>query len=171
MDLNLDINSYGGSSSPGDHIPTVPVAHAGTIREQLVEDLTSEQQRLKNPLAGGSSIMLDILCNIRDAMELLQNGMLSSMEYNTASMVAAKHHARKMVLNHSTQSPQAELKEQVLNSKFNDPGAFGDMPESAMCLFYENRKLQGDIRLKPGPVRQEIFSGLAPGKGMKFVSN
>ena len=151
--------------------PTVPVVHTGTIREQLVEDLTSEQQKLETPLAGGSSIMLDILCNIRDAMELLQNGMLSSMEYNTASIVAAKHHACKMVLNHSTQSPQAELKEQVLNSKFNDPGAFGDMPESAMCLFYENRKLQGDIRLKPGPVRQEIFSGPAPGNGKKFALN
>ena len=97
--------------------------------------------------------------------------MLSSMEYNTASMVAAKHHARKMVLNHSTQSFQAEIKEQVINSKYNDPGAFGEMPDSAFCLFYENRRLQGDIRLKLGPVRQEIFSGPAPGKGKKFASN
>ena len=135
MDYKLDISSYGGSSSPGDRIPTVPVAHSGTIREQLVEDLTSEQHRLKNPSEEGSSIMLDLLCNIRDAMELLQSGLLSSMEYNSASIVAAKNHGRKMVLNHSTQTHQAELKEKVINSRFNDPGLFGDMPELAMCLF------------------------------------
>ena len=85
-------------------------------------------------------------------MELIKNGLLSSMEYNAATMVASKHHARKMVLNHSMQSPLAELKEQVENSRYNDPGAFGEMPNSAFCLFYENKKVQGDIRLNP--VRQ-----------------
>ena len=158
MDLNLDIGSYGGSSSPGDRTPSVPQAHAGTIREQLVEDLTSDPD---------SSILLDILIHVRDAMELIKNGLFSSMEYNAATMVASKHHARKVVLNHSTQSRLADLKEQVESSKYNDPGAFGDMPFSAHSLFWHLKKEQGDIRLKTGPVRQEIFSGLVPGKGNK----
>ena len=82
-------------------------------------------------------ILMDMLINIRDAMELVKNGLLSSMEYNAATMVASKRHARKVVLNHSTQSPLADLKEQVENSKYNDPGAFGEMPQSAYCFFYE----------------------------------
>merc|ERR1712121_145388 len=54
MDFNLDITSYGGSSSPGDRIPTVPVAHSGTIRDQLVEDLTSDQHSFSDPSKEGT---------------------------------------------------------------------------------------------------------------------
>ena len=52
-----------------------------------------------------------------------------------------------------------------MNSRYNDPGLFGDMPESALGHFFENRKLHGDIKLKLGPIRQEIVSGPAPKKG------
>ena len=99
-------------------------------------------------------------------MELVNNGLFSSMEYNAATMVASKHHARRVVFNHSTQSKVADLKDQVENSKYNDPGAFGEMLFSAHCLFW-HLKEQGDIRLKAGPVRQEVFSGPATGRGKK----
>ena len=104
-------------------------------------------------------------------MELVNNGLFSSMEYNAATMVASKHHARKVVLNHSTQSRDADLKEQVENSKYNDPGAFGEMPRSAHCLYWFLRKDVGNIHLRAGPVRQEIVSGPAPGKGKKKTFN
>ena len=159
MDLNVDLTSNGGSSSPGERTPSAPQAHPGTIREQLIDDLALD-----------SSVLMDTLTRARDAMEMVNNGLFSSMEYNAATMVASKHHARRVVLNHSTQSKDADLKDQVENSKYNDPGAFGEMPFSAHCLFLYLKKQQGDIHLKAGPVRQEIFSGPAPGKGKKKTS-
>ena len=60
-----------------------------------------------------SSILIDILSRAGDAMEMVKSGLFSSIEYNAATMVASKHHARKVVLNHSTQSRIADLKEQV----------------------------------------------------------
>ena len=64
-----------------------------------------------------------------------------------------------------------DLKDQVKNSKSNDPGAFGEMPFSAHCLFWYLKKEQGNIHLKMGPVRQEIVSGPAPSKGKMNTFN
>ena len=55
-------------------------------------------------------MLVDTLIRARDAMELVNNGLFSSMEYNAATMVASKHHARSLVLNHSTHSKDADLK-------------------------------------------------------------
>merc|ERR1712033_91986 len=55
-------------------------------------------------------------------MELIKKGLLSSMEYKTTTIVASKHHGRKVVLNHYIQSPRAKLKEQVENSGYGYPG-------------------------------------------------
>ena len=106
IDLNVDLTSYGGTTSPGERTPSVPIEHPGTIREQLIHDLASE-----------SSVLVNTLIRARDAMELVINGLFLSMEYNAATMVASKHHARRVVLNHSTQSKNADLKDQVPNSK------------------------------------------------------
>ena len=93
------------------------------------------------------------------------------MEYNAATMVASKHHARKVVLNHSTQSPLADLKEQVENSRYNTPEHLEKCLNRRIAFSMNLKGSRGTIRLKTGPVRQEIFSGPAPGKGKKFVSN
>ena len=85
-------------------------------------------------------MLVNTLIRARDAMELVNNGLFSSMEYNAAIMIASKHHARRVVLNHSTHSKDADLKDQVDNSKYNDPGAFGEMPISAHCLFWHLKK-------------------------------
>ena len=90
MDKKVDFSSYGGTSSPGQRTPADPQNHNATIREQLVDDLSNSE----------SSVLIDTLIRARDAMELVNNGLFSSMEYNAATMVASKHHARKVVLNH-----------------------------------------------------------------------
>ena len=51
-------------------------------------------------------------------MELVNNGLFSSMEYNAATMVASKHHARSLVLNHSTHSKDADLKIKLITQYF-----------------------------------------------------
>ena len=112
-------------------------------------------------------MLIDILGRDRDAMELINNGLSSSMEYNAATMVASKHHGRKVVLNHCTQSKEADHKEQLENTKYNDEGLFGEMPLSSHCLYWLQRKDVGHVYIKAGPVRQEISSGPPPGKGKK----
>ena len=96
MDRNVDLTTYNGTDSLGDCLPIDPQPHQGTVREQLIDDLTSggldDHQ--------GPTVFVDILTRFRDAMELVTNGLFSSMEYNAATLVASKHHARKVVLNH-----------------------------------------------------------------------
>ena len=46
----------------------------------------------------------------RDAMELVNYGLFLSMAYNAATVVASIHHARSLVLIHSTHSKDADLK-------------------------------------------------------------
>ena len=105
-------------------------------------------------------------------MDLVTNGLFSSMEYNASTMVASKHHARSVVLNHSTEQAKADLKDQVENSKYNDPGTFGEMPDSAHCLFWHLKRERGDIRVKPGPIQPEVNPGPGPGnKGKKNRAN
>ena len=106
-----------------------------------------------------------MLGRARDAMELINNGLYSSMEYNAATMVASKHHDRKVVLNHCSQSKEADHIDQMENTKYNDGELFGEMPFSAHHLYWLQRKEVGHIYIKAGPVRKEIYSGPPPGKG------
>ena len=112
-------------------------------------------------------MLIDTLGRARDAMELINNGLFSSMEYNAATMVASKHHGRKVVLNHCTQSKEADHIDQLENTKYNDEWLFGEMPLSAHCLYWLQRKEVGHVYIKAGPVRQEIYSGPPPGKSKK----
>ena len=67
------------------------------------------------------------------------------MEYNTTTLVASKHHGRKVVLNHSIQSPRAKLKEQVENSGYGYPGILIDLSLSSSILYWHNEEKQGSI--------------------------
>ena len=101
----------------------------------------------------------------QDAMELINNGLYSSMEYNAATMVASKHHGHRVVLNHCSQSREADHINQLRNTKYNDEGLFGEMPLSAHHLYWIQRKEVGHVYIKAGPVRKEIYSGPPPVKG------
>ena len=125
MDKKVDLSSYVGSS-PGEHTPADPQPHNITVRQQLLNDLS-------NP---DSSVLIDTLGRARDAMELINNGLFSSMEYNAATMVASKHHGRKVVLNHCNQSKESDHIEQLENTKYNDEALFGEMPLSSHCLYW-----------------------------------
>ena len=43
-------------------------------------------------------------------------------------MVAARHHGRKMVLNHCYQGQYANYKQQIENTTYNCEQLFGEMP-------------------------------------------
>ena len=68
MDKKVDLSSYVGTS-PGEHTPADPQPHNITIREKLIDDLSNPE----------SSVLIDTLICTRDAMELLNNGLFSSM--------------------------------------------------------------------------------------------
>ena len=93
MNDKVDISSFVGTS-PGEPTPVAPQPHNLSVREQLINDLSNSDL----------SVLIDIPSRARDAMELINNGLYSSMEYNAATMVASKHHGRKVVLNHCSQS-------------------------------------------------------------------
>ena len=61
-------------------------------------------------------------------MDLVTNGLFSLMEYNASTIVASKYQGWAVVLNRCTEQAKADLKKQVENSKYNDPGTFGEMP-------------------------------------------
>ena len=153
MDQLLDIKTFVGSS-PSNPTPPEPQPHDQPIREQLIEDLASSDP----------SIFTSILGNARDALELIQNGLYSSMEYNTGTMVAARHHGRKMVLNHCYQGQYANYKQQIENTTYNSEQLFGEMPLSAHHYWWTERKEVGHIYVKGGPVPKEIYTGPPTGK-------
>ena len=110
-------------------------------------------------------MLTNMLGRVRDAMELINNGLYSSMEYNAGTMVASRHHGRKVVLNHCSQSKEADHIDQIENTKYNDEQLFGEMPLSAHHLYWTQRKEVGHIYVKAGPVQKEIYTGPPPGKG------
>ena len=87
------------------------------------------------------------------------------MEYNTGTMVASRHHGRKVVLNHCTQAKYADHIEQIEHTSYYSEQLFGEMPLSAHNLWWTQRKEVGHIYVKGGPVPKEIYTGLPPGKG------
>ena len=97
--------------------PADPLDHVDTVRQQIINDLKA-----------GSSPLVDTFTHMRDAMDLVTNGLFSLMEYNASTIVASKHQRRAVVLNRCTEQAKADLKKQVENSKYNDPGTFGEMP-------------------------------------------
>ena len=86
------------------------------------------------------------------------------MEYNTGTMVAARHHGRKMVLNHCYQGQHANYKQQIENTTYNSEQLFGEMPLSAHHYWWTERKEVGHIYVKGGPVPKEIYTGPPTGK-------
>ena len=105
--------------------PADPLDHVDTVRQQIINDLEA-----------GSSPLVDTFTHMRDAMDLVTNGLFSLMEYNASTIVASKHQRRAVVLNRCTEQAKADLKKQVENSKYNDPGTFGEMPHSSHALFW-----------------------------------
>ena len=79
-------------------------------------------------------------------------------------MVAARHHGRKMVLNHSYQGQHANYKQQIENTTYNSEQLFGEMPLSAHHYWWTERKEVGHIYVKGGPVPKEIYTGPPTGK-------
>ena len=154
INQNLDITSFVGTS-PEEPTPPEPQSHDLPVKEQLIEDLASTEP----------SVLTGILGHARDAMELIQNGLNSSMEYNTGTMVASRHHGRKLVLNHCTQVRYADHIEQIEHPGYNSEQLFGDMPLSAHHLWWTQRKEVGHIYVKGGPVPKEIDISPPPKKG------
>ena len=87
IDLKKDLASYGGTSSPGERTPTDSVDHVDTVLQQIISDLES-----------GSSWLMDTFSRVRDGIDLVTNGLFSSMEYNASTLIASKHHAPSVVL-------------------------------------------------------------------------
>ena len=131
---NVDISSFVGTSS-GEPTPPEPQPHDLSVREQLIDDLANAD----------SSLLTNMLGRARDAMELINNGLYSSMEYNAGTMVASRHHGRKVVLNHCTQSKETDHIEQIEHTKYNSEQLFGEMSLSALHLYCTQRKEVGHI--------------------------
>ena len=62
------------------------------------------------------------------------------MEYNTGTMVASRHHGRKVVLNHCTQAKYADHIDQIEHTSYYSEQLFGEMPLSAHHLWWTQRK-------------------------------
>ena len=87
-------------------------------------------QQIVADMMGGSNWLFEFISHIRDGMKLVHNGFHSSMEYNAANMIASSHLGRSLVLNHCTEEA-ANWKEQLLQSKYNEPHLFGVLSNSA----------------------------------------
>ena len=62
---------------------------------------------------------------MRDALDLVSNGLLSSREFIAPTMVASKHHDRSVVLNHCSELPIAVFISQLENSDYFALRMFG----------------------------------------------
>ena len=93
---------------------------------------------------------------MRDALDLVTNGLISSMEYNTSTMVASKHYGRSVVLNHCSENAIADYKAQLENSKYNDPGVFGALPPSTHAIFWHEKHLRGSVHVLSGDIQPQV---------------
>ena len=86
---------------------------------------------------------------MRDALDLVTNGLISSMEFIASSMVASKHHGRSVVLNHCSELPIAGYKSQLENSDYFALRVFGALPPSTHAVFRQEKHLRGSVRVLP----------------------
>ena len=146
-DNPLDISSYKGSSLPGSEA-VAPSPHSDSVSVQIQSGLLHK-----------STWLPDLLTHLRDGLQVVGNGLQSSMEYNAATMVASSHAGRELVLNQGiSQRTNANWKEQLLNSTYNCEFLFGDLPLSSQTV-HAHDKTKGDICVKgadlPAPFKRE----------------
>ena len=84
-------------------------------------------------------------------MQVVSNGLGSSMEYNAATMVARSHLGREVVPNHLSEKKEADWKAQLLQSKYNDEYLFGQLPLSSRTFFALD-KIKGPVYVSTGEI-------------------
>ena len=95
-DNYLDLSAFPGSSSPDNRFVGEPATHSVPIKQQILSDMI-----------GDSNWLFDCFPHIRYGLKLVSNGLHSSMEYNTAMMIASSHLGRQLVLSHCGEKRQA----------------------------------------------------------------
>ena len=88
-------------------------------------------------------------------MDLVTNGLLSSMEYKTSTMVTSKHHDHSVVLNHCSENAIADYKHSW-RTKYNDPGMFGALPPSTHAIFWHEKHPRGSVHVLPGEIQPQV---------------
>ena len=61
-----------------------------------------------------------------------------------------------LVLNHCTEKKEANWKEQLLQSKYNDPHLFGVLPNSAHAKFTNKMSTYGQVMVRDGDIPAQV---------------
>ena len=144
----LDITTYMGPSVRGIQ-PDDPSPHTDTVADQLQAGLVNQ-----------STWLPDMFAHFRDGLQVVANGLRSSLEYNAATMVASSHSGRELVLSHAISTRgDVDWKDQLLQTTYNCQHLFADLPLSSQTSHAWDSK--GDIYVSaadiPSPLKKEAY--------------
>ena len=133
---------------PGSHGPYVSLT-------SLVRDHDDSMADQIFSSSDGQDWLFNSLSNMRNGLQFLKNGLISSCEMNAATVVASKHEGRSAVLSRCSELPAAGYKNVLMNTGYGHSTLFGPAPRSVLSRFNTNLigKVLCSLRRRPLTVR------------------
>ena len=103
-DEKVDLSCYPGPKVPNVDLTRLERDHDDSIADQIFSS------------SDGQDWLFNTLSNMRNGLQLLKNGLVSSCEINAATVVASKHEGRSAVLSRCTELPAAGYKNVLMNT-------------------------------------------------------
>ena len=116
---------------PGSHGPYASLTSLVRVHDDSMADQIFSS-------SDGQDWLFNSLSNMRNGLQFLKNGLISSCEMNAATVVASKHEGRSAVLSRCSELPAAGYKNVLMNIGYGHSTLIGPAPRSVLSRFNTN---------------------------------
>ena len=149
-DEKADLLYYPGPKAPNVNQISLEHDHDDSIANQIFSS------------SDGQEWLFNYFSNMRNGLQLLKNGLISSCEINAATVVASKHEGRSTVLSRCSELPVAGYKNVLTNTGYGHPTLFGPAPNSVLARFNTEFDRKGIVQAKAKAVDLKSQSSTRP---------
>ena len=149
-DEKVDLSCYPGPKVPNVDLISWERDHDDSITDQIFSS------------SDGQDWLFNSLSNMQNGFHFLKNGLVSSCEFNAATVVASKLEGCSAALSHCTELPAAGYKNVLSNTGYGHSTLFGPAPRSVLSCFFSEFDRKGIVYAKAKAVDRKGRSGTRP---------